>query len=778
MDLKKQRSLSCRSLGEAVASIVDAKVKKQGKFSRLSDQEIYQSLSYVDPDEIKEIMMQYGGGSDQKKKKKKKNTLFELLGKEVFAAGKWKGDEYTKHDLDEMVKAFDELDFKPALKIHHEHNDENKDVSFLNPALGKISRLYRQGKKLLADFCEVPKRVHDAVVNRAYDRVSSEIAWNFERNGKKFKRVLTAVSLLGADIPAVANLDQLNELYGIDLRAVLTYEDGSDIKTYDLKNDGEDIVVEFGGPLDWEDTATSYIYWMNKFDTRTNQIDNVEKEDLGDGVNKLFKTREIINDDLETEEIKDIVGWEFMKTDFNLAQAKRWIQKRKDPDLLPFSEEGKTEEFQVLIKKEAGFNFPKAAFAFVPDSEDPSTWKIRLWETPEKRMTKDQVNLAIAAFNPGGFSGRKVEILAEDMKKVKGKVRAAFREINPDEAMPRFLKNSEDLNVKFVSEDKIINFIINVDGSVRKEIRDQKVIEGFFWEDEYFTDSNLEIDYGSSGFAGHSPDMKEMFCKSNWNGTICFLRYNPSKDKSYLIEAVPESAGNANNDKQTEEDMMADEKLKEELEALQKKLTDSETKVQELETEKGEFEAKSTESKEQEKKFSEEKAGLEAKLEEEEDKAKELSEEKAKLEEQNKKFAEKEAQARKEARSLEIEKFVDEKVGQGKLLPRSKELAISLLSIEDDGEKVCKYSLNKEKKESTVVETFKDFVESMPRLVEFEELSRQSEEEDSGNFNLAVLAKIKESEGKLNYIEAAKAVTRENGKLFDEYQADLYKTAQ
>lgn len=585
VNLKKERKLSCRSLGEAVASIVATKIKKQGKFNQSTDWEMYQSLSYIDPIEVKEIFMQYGGGSSDKKKKRK-NSLFELKEKEVFAAGKWKGDDYTESDLDEMVRAFEELDFKPALKIHHEPNGENKDVSFLNPALGKISRLYRKGKKLLADFCDVPKRVHDAVVNRAYDRVSSEIAWNFERCGKKFKRVLTAVSLLGSDIPAVANLDQLNELYGIDLGNILEYEDNNNIKTYDLANDCEDDVIEFGGPLDWEDTPESYIYWMNKFDPINNQIDNVEKEDLGDGVNKLFKTREIINDNLETEDIKDIVGWEFKKSDFNLAQAKAWIHKRKEPNLHPFNETKKIEE------------------------------------------------------------------------------------------------------------------------------------------------------------------------------------------------DTPKSAGSFNNDEQKEEEKMADEKLKEELAALQVKLADFENKIKELNDSKAEFEAKNSESEEQKKKFSEKKVEFEAKLKEDETKIKELNDEKTKLVTENKEFAEKEAQAREKAQSLEIQKFIDEKIGQGKLLPRSKELAESLLSIADDGEKVCKYSYNKEKKESTIVETFKDFIESMPRLVDFNQLSKQDEEEDTGDFDFAVKAKIKESGDKLNYIEAAKIVTKENGKLFDEYQTSMFKSAQ
>ena len=97
-------------------------------------------------------------------------------------------------------------------------------------------------------------------------------------------------------------------------------------------------------------------------------------------------------------------------------------------------------------KKEDGIDFPAAAYAYVPDSEKPSTWKIRLWEDLEKKETAAQVGRALAAFSPGGFRGQKVSIPDEDVGGVKAKVRAAWKRVNPDRdvsEMPDYIKSSE-----------------------------------------------------------------------------------------------------------------------------------------------------------------------------------------------------------------------------------------------------------------------------------------------------------------------------------------------
>ncbi len=133
-----------------------------------------------------------------------------LEGVEIFAAGKHNGDTYTVSDLDAMVDAFYKLDFKPPLKAGHVEDKQGM------PALGWISNLRRTGEKLLADFIEMPQGVYDYIKGKRYNTVSSEVFWNLRRGDKFFSRALKAVSLLGAEIPAVAGLKSLNEMFSAD----------------------------------------------------------------------------------------------------------------------------------------------------------------------------------------------------------------------------------------------------------------------------------------------------------------------------------------------------------------------------------------------------------------------------------------------------------------------------------------------------------------------------------------------------------------------------------
>jgi hypothetical protein len=99
------------------------------------------------------------------------------------------------------------------------------------------------------------------------------------------------------------------------------------------------------------------------------------------------------------------------------------------------------------VKVENGVEFPAEAYAYVPDPEKPSTWKVRLWEDPEKKETPRQVGMAVAALGPGGFRGNRVEIPPEDLPKVKARVRAAWKKVHPDageEEMPPVLREGVD----------------------------------------------------------------------------------------------------------------------------------------------------------------------------------------------------------------------------------------------------------------------------------------------------------------------------------------------
>jgi hypothetical protein len=128
-----------------------------------------------------------------------KNTIH---GVEIFAAGVHNGDSFTERDLDDLVASYEDLDYKPAVKLGH--TDSPGAMAY-----GWVGRVYRRGRKLLADLYDVPAEVFAAIKQRRYDRVSAEIYFNLKRGGQVFRRALKAVALLGAEIPAVAGLAPL-----------------------------------------------------------------------------------------------------------------------------------------------------------------------------------------------------------------------------------------------------------------------------------------------------------------------------------------------------------------------------------------------------------------------------------------------------------------------------------------------------------------------------------------------------------------------------------------
>jgi hypothetical protein len=91
-------------------------------------------------------------------------------------------------------------------------------------------------------------------------------------------------------------------------------------------------------------------------------------------------------------------------------------------------------------KREQGQNFRAGDYAYVPDRTKPSTWKLRLVESPGGPPTRRQVGMAVAALGPAGFRGQKVQIPRADLAGVKQKVAAAFRKVNPGRDLPPVLR--------------------------------------------------------------------------------------------------------------------------------------------------------------------------------------------------------------------------------------------------------------------------------------------------------------------------------------------------
>lgn len=138
-----------------------------------------------------------------------------LDGVEIFAAGEHRGKVYTRQDLDDMVRNFQEFctgqkpGFRVPLVIGHEENQEWLARSDL-PAAGWCSRVWRDGDKLLTDFEDVPPKVVRLLLAKTYRTVSSEVydagmPKELAHQGKMLRRV----ALLGADIPQVKDLEDV-----------------------------------------------------------------------------------------------------------------------------------------------------------------------------------------------------------------------------------------------------------------------------------------------------------------------------------------------------------------------------------------------------------------------------------------------------------------------------------------------------------------------------------------------------------------------------------------
>ncbi len=137
--------------------------------------------------------------------------MAELKGAEIFAAGRWNGQTFDEDDLDNIVKSFEALGLSGRIPLKIGHNFE-QPLTDGQPALGWVDRIWRDGKKLLANFRDVPRVVYDAIRAGRYKHVSIELLRDVQADTRTVPFVLDAVALLGADVPAVGSLKDLQSL--------------------------------------------------------------------------------------------------------------------------------------------------------------------------------------------------------------------------------------------------------------------------------------------------------------------------------------------------------------------------------------------------------------------------------------------------------------------------------------------------------------------------------------------------------------------------------------
>jgi len=160
----------------------------------------------------------------------KELQTFDIKDRVIFSAGIWNGDKYDEKDIENIVNAFKELkgQLRPPIKLGHTNKQKFAQKDGL-PAIGWVENLRKVGKNLVADFVKIPKKIYELIKAGAYRTVSPEIYWNLNIGDKKYPYALKAVSLLGADIPACKNVDDILNLYYVD------DENMSETKIYTLE---------------------------------------------------------------------------------------------------------------------------------------------------------------------------------------------------------------------------------------------------------------------------------------------------------------------------------------------------------------------------------------------------------------------------------------------------------------------------------------------------------------------------------------------------------------
>lgn len=128
---------------------------------------------------------------------------------EIFAVGKWNGFQFSEKDLQSIAKNWDILKAVQKVPMKFGHNNEQQMTDGY-PALGWVTNVRYSNGKLLADMVDVPPIVKDAIDKKLYNKVSIELEVDVFYKSKHFDYVLSAVALLGAELPAVNTLEDLS----------------------------------------------------------------------------------------------------------------------------------------------------------------------------------------------------------------------------------------------------------------------------------------------------------------------------------------------------------------------------------------------------------------------------------------------------------------------------------------------------------------------------------------------------------------------------------------
>jgi hypothetical protein len=332
--------------------------------------------------------------------------------KDIFSVGKWNGDEYTESDIDEMIKNFERLtqedvNFKVPLKVDFFKDKKDKSHGG-QPAVGWVTKLKKEGKRLYAHIENIPKVVKELIETKAYRQVSAEIVWNMKKGEERLRRVLTGVALLGVEIPGVSNLEEFAALYSLELK------DDEILKSYITENK-ESIMTE-AEVLKLQEEKLAAEKSAVEAKEYTAKLEG-EKKILEDKVAVEQRKSQDLADSQRKTEIKNFV--EAKKTEGKILPA----HEAQVMQIFDSLEESKTVKFTNAEGKEEEKSIRKVFESYIDSLPKIIDFKVKSKEGTDEETLKD------FTCKPEDIAGSKEsQILAEKAKKFAAEKKCSYSE--------------------------------------------------------------------------------------------------------------------------------------------------------------------------------------------------------------------------------------------------------------------------------------------------------------------------------------------------------------
>ena len=338
--------------------------------------------------------------------------LKSIDGVQIFSAGVWNGDEYTVGDLDQMVKAFEETSqtVRPFLKLGHSTKQALLESEGL-PAAGWIGKIYREGDKLFANFIDIPNKIHELIVNKAYRKVSSEIYLGVKIKDASYKYLVGAVALLGAETPGVMNLSDILSRFGLrDYESIKSYASDKDtvtVKQYSFENENplEDPMPKTEREIELELQLKAQ---KDAADVAQNEV-------------KQFKADAKSNDDALKSEIEKREAAEKKAFDFEKSQKQTEIEAQADKMVAEKVITKGTREYAIALLKDEP-ETKKYSFGEGEKATELSKFEL-IKKFAEGLAVKSDVNLEEGSVDGDKHSN---EVSTEDVEKYAEENKVSF----------------------------------------------------------------------------------------------------------------------------------------------------------------------------------------------------------------------------------------------------------------------------------------------------------------------------------------------------------------